>query len=74
MRTISHTAMAIGAAVESIPDKFYWLIGKGRVRAAEPLYAVQILSRETGEIIAESEHDNLAECIRLTLFKAQGGA
>lgn len=70
MGAITNSATTVGTAVMSIPDKFYWLIAKGRLRPAEPLYAVQILSRDTGEIVAEGEHDDLAECIRLSLFRA----
>lgn len=50
-------------AINSIPDRFYWLIGKGRTRPSEPLYAIQLLDPESGVAIVETEGENLVDTI-----------
>lgn len=50
-------------AVASIPPNIYWLMGKGRTRPKEPLYAVQLIDPESGVAIAEAEAEQLAEAI-----------
>ena len=53
-------------AINSIPDGLFWLIGKGKVRADEPLYAIQIMDQQRN-IIAEAEDDSLIKAISLAL-------
>lgn len=53
----------VSRAIASIPAHFYWLMGKGRTRPSEPLYAVQVIDPESGIAIAEAEAEQLAEAI-----------
>jgi hypothetical protein len=48
-------------ALDRIPQQLFWIIGKGRLRAEEPLYGVQI--KDGCETIAEGEHDDLISAI-----------
>lgn len=50
-------------AVASIPDRVYWLIGKGRTRPTEPLYAIQLIDPESGVAIVEAEGEILVDTI-----------
>lgn len=59
----------IAAALATIPQEYFWLIGKGRVRSDEPLYAVQIMRPATNDVIAEAEHDDLPTCIAMAVAK-----
>lgn len=48
----------------AFPGKF-WLLGKGRVRPNEPLYGLRVFEPgDPDRVIAESEHDDLLECVR----------
>ena len=60
----------IEKAFASFPPHLNWMVGKGKLRPEEPLYAVQILDGTT--IIAESEHDDLATAIRLAVEAIHG--
>jgi hypothetical protein len=53
-------------AINSIPDGLFWLIGKGKVRADEPLYAIQIMDQQR-RVLAEAEDDSLIEAISMAL-------
>lgn len=57
-------ADAVSRAIASIPDQFYWLMGKGRTRPSEPLYAVQLIDAESGVAVVETEGEDLAGTIR----------
>lgn len=48
---------------KNIPDHLFWLIGKGRTRPTEPLYACQIIDPESGVAIAEAEHEELDQAV-----------
>lgn len=54
-------------AVGSIPDQLYWLLGKGRTRPTEPLYAVQIIDPDSGIAVSETEGENLVDTIRAAI-------
>jgi hypothetical protein len=47
----------------AIPDHLYWLIGKGRNRPTEPLFAVQLIDPESGIAIVEKEAETLGAAI-----------
>jgi hypothetical protein len=52
------------AALSLLRDDLFWLIAKGRVDAAdegEPLFAIQVLDRDTNRVVTEAEH-NILEC------------
>ncbi len=53
-------------AINSIPEGLFWLIGKGKVRANEPLYAIQIMDRQRN-ILAEAEDDSLIKAIAMAI-------
>jgi hypothetical protein len=53
-------------ALNSIPEGLFWLIGKGKLRPDEPLYAIQIMDQQR-HILAEAEDDNLIEAIKMAL-------
>lgn len=53
-------------ALNSIPDGLFWLIGKGKVRADEPLYAIQIMDQQLN-VLAEAEDDSLIKAISMAL-------
>lgn len=57
------------AAIASIPSEYFWLLAKGRLSPAEPLYAIQLLEAGTNRIVAEAESDDIAECIRAAIAK-----
>lgn len=59
----------IADAIASIPDRVYWLIGKGRTRPTEPLYAIQLIDPESGVAIVETEGEDLAETISASVEK-----
>ncbi len=53
----------------AIPDHLYWLMGKGRTRPAESLYAVQLIDPESGIAIAEAEAEHLADAVAAAIKK-----
>jgi hypothetical protein len=55
---------SINMALSLIPLSFNWILGKGKMTEAEPLYGVQII-RGTDDVVAEAENDSapLAICI-----------
>lgn len=53
-------------ALNSIPDELFWVIGKGKIRADEPMYAIQLMDQQRN-ILAEAEDDSLIDAIRLAL-------
>jgi hypothetical protein len=53
----------VSRAVNSIPDRVYWLIGSGRTKPTEPLYAIQLIDPESGVAIIETEGEDLAATI-----------
>lgn len=56
-------------ALDMVEQRFpgsFWHIAKGRVKANEPLYAIQILFG-TEEVLAEGEGDTAAEAIHAAL-------
>lgn len=57
------TSQTVSHALASIPAHLYWLIGKGRTRPSEPLYAVQLIDPESGVAIAEAEAEQLVDAI-----------
>lgn len=59
----------VADAIASIPDRVYWLIGKGRTRPTEPLYAIQLIDPESGVAIIETEGEDLAETIGAAVEK-----
>ncbi|MCK1568963.1 hypothetical protein IVB08_34460 [Bradyrhizobium sp. 173] len=59
-QTVSH-------AISSIPAHLYWLMGKGRTRPTEPLYAVQLIDPESGIAIAEAEAEQLVDAINAAI-------
>lgn len=62
----------IGAAMSLIPGDLFWIIGKGRVRAPEPLYGVWIMRREDpDDAIASAEGDSLPIAICIAAIKAR---
>jgi hypothetical protein len=54
-------------AIASIPSDLYWLIGKGRDRPDEPLFAVQLINPESDSVISEAEGDSVAEVVALAI-------
>ncbi|MES5483595.1 hypothetical protein QMZ05_12625 [Bradyrhizobium sp. INPA03-11B] len=54
---------ALSRAIASVPSNLYWMMGKGRIRPKEPLYAVQLIDPESGIAIAEAEAEQLADAI-----------
>lgn len=56
-------SQAMSEAIASIPAHLYWLMGKGRTRPSEPLYAVQLVDPESGVAIVETEAEHLADAI-----------
>ncbi|MDX3971139.1 MAG: hypothetical protein QHD01_31725 [Bradyrhizobium sp.] len=62
-------AQNVSRALGSIPDHLYWLMGKGRTRPAEPLYAVQLIDPESGIAIAEAEAEQLGDAIAAAVKK-----
>jgi hypothetical protein len=60
-------AGAFDLAERSFPGK-YWLFAKGRVRTEEPLYGFRVFDPgNTDDPIAEGEHDDPVECVRMAL-------
>lgn len=59
--------MDLAKLIAAIPDRFYWIAGKGRARPDEPLYGIQILDAETDAIIAEAEADTLEDSVAKVL-------
>lgn len=59
-------------AIASIPPSFYWLMGKGRTRPDEPLYAIQLIDPESGVAIVETEAEELADVINAAVKKLGG--
>lgn len=58
------------ALVERVLPGAWYLLGKGKIRAGEPLYGVQIMFG-SDEVIGEGEHDaSLALAATLALLKA----
>lgn len=57
----------VSRAIASIPAHFYWLMGKGRTRPSEPLYAVQVIDPESGIAIAEAEAEQLVDAINAAI-------
>lgn len=53
--------------VQQIPPNLFWIIGKGRNRPSEPLFAVQLLDPETRIAVAEAEHEDLDQAIALAV-------
>lgn len=62
----------LSRAIASIPQHLYWLIGKGRTRPKEPLYAVQLIDPESGIAIVETEAEQLADAINAAVKKLNG--
>ncbi|MCK1693704.1 hypothetical protein [Bradyrhizobium sp. 144] len=62
VQTVSH-------AIASIPVHLYWLIGKGRTRPTEPLYAVQLIDAESGIAIVETEAEQLVDAINAAVAR-----
>jgi hypothetical protein len=58
------------AAIElvKLPSDIYWVLAKGRLRPAEPLWAVRITD-QSGETITEAEGDHPADTVRLAAAK-----
>lgn len=73
--TVSHETGArlvnLEHAIASIPDHFYWLIGKGRTRPSEPLYAIQLVDPESGIAVIETEGENLIDTIQAAIKQSQ---
>lgn len=67
--TSPSTDAHLAEALASIPASLYWLLGKGRVSPAEPLYAAQLIDPESGIAIAEGEADRLSEAIDIAVAK-----
>lgn len=65
-QTVSH-------AIASIPAHLYWLMGKGRTRPTEPLYAVQLIDPESGIAIVETEAEQLADAINAAVEQLNTG-
>jgi hypothetical protein len=65
-----HCAELALAAIElaKLPGDVYWVLGKGRLRPAEPLWAVRITD-QSGETITEVEGDHPADTVRLAAAK-----
>jgi hypothetical protein len=61
--SLDREALALEAALNKIPSDLYWLIGKGKTRPDEPLYACQILNPATGAELACAENDDLITAI-----------
>ncbi len=59
--------MDLAELIAAIPSRFYWIAGKGRERAAEPLYGIQILDPETRVVIAQAEAETLEDSIAQAL-------
>lgn len=49
----------LSKAINSIPPTVFWMMGKGRIRANEPLYGVQLLDPESGVAVAWAESESL---------------
>jgi hypothetical protein len=47
----------------AIPENYFWMAAKGRLKPAEPLYAVQIIDAESGIHVAAAEAETLDEAI-----------
>lgn len=62
-KAMLHFSTSIEDALTLVPAESYWLLGKGRTRATEPLYAMQILDGD--RVIGEAEHESgpMAICI-----------
>lgn len=59
----------VARAIASIPAHLYWLVGKGRTRPSEPLYAIQLIDPESGVAIAEAEAEQLVDAIDAAVAK-----
>ncbi len=63
------------ALTERLLPGSWWLMAKGRVRAGEPLYALQLFSEGhnpfTSLPIAEAEHETLCCAILLATLRAK---
>lgn len=53
----------VARAIASIPKTVNWLMGSGRTRPGEPLYAIQLIDPESGIAIVETEAEQLADAI-----------
>jgi hypothetical protein len=47
----------------AIPDNFFWMAAKGRLKPSEPLYAVQIIDAESGVHVTAAEAETLEAAI-----------
>jgi len=51
----------------AIPENYYWMAAKGRLKPSEPLYAVQIIDAESGIAVTAAEAETLEEAIAIAL-------
>ncbi|ARQ01919.1 hypothetical protein [Pseudorhodoplanes sinuspersici] len=70
VRALNGMHASVDAAIDLIREDYCWLIGKGRLRSEEPLYGIQILQPGTNKVLAEAEHEEIVECIRAAVAKA----
>lgn len=59
--------MDLAELIAAIPSRFYWIAGRGRERATEPLYAIQILDPETRAVVAQGEAETLEDSVAKAL-------
>lgn len=64
---------SIDDALSIIPDEFYWLLGKGKMREDEPPYGVQILLTDgnADDVIAEAESVSAPIAICIAALRAR---
>ena len=60
---------ALSRAIASIPPNLYWMMGKGRIRPKEPLYAIQLIDPESDIAVVETEAEELADAIDAAVKK-----
>ncbi len=51
----------------AIPENFFWMAAKGRLKPSEPLYAVQLIDAESGVHVTAAEAETLEGAIAAAL-------
>ena len=58
--SLKRYTVSVDAAMTLMPDKLYWLLGKGRTRPDEPIYGAQAFRPGNDVTVGEAETDTSA--------------
>lgn len=64
-RGVPKYTASLDAAVSLLPDEYYWMFAKGRLRAEEPLFGIALYRHDEDEPFIEAQHEmgSIALCI-----------